>query len=379
MPRTTQRLINRQILLKLMSIPTAPFAEHLVADYVKRFCTSRRHVTLRRDSVGNLLVRVRKGKRRVARPVCITAHLDHPGFVADKMMSKGLLQAVWRGGVPVEYFVGSKVRFHVLDTVVRGKIRSVKTVTKSGRRIVDTATVDVVETAPPGSIGTWDLPEPRVKETRIHALACDDLAGVAAMLGAIDELSKSQRGCDAYFLFTRAEEVGFAGAIAACRLKTIPAKCLVIAMETSSELPHARMGDGPILRVGDRGTTYFSPATNHCQRVADDLAASDKSFRYQRRLMDGGMCEASAYGIFGYEATGMCLALGNYHNCDKKRKKIAQEFVDLNDFDNVVRWFVALGRTKRTYTGRNDALQARLKGIEDEYKSLLRTSLRRPC
>ncbi len=379
MARKKQRSTSRQILRKLMSIPTAPFAEHLVADCVKRFCMDRRHVTLRRDRVGNLLVRVRKSKHRVARPVCITAHLDHPGFVADEMLSKRHLQAKWRGGVPPEYFVGSKVRFHVNDATVRGRVRSVNVVTRSGRQVVDTATIEVVEVVPPGSIGMWDLSGPRVKDTRIYAPVCDDFAGAAAMLGAIDELTKSKRGCDAYFLFTRAEEVGFAGAIAACRSKTIPAKCLVVAMETSSELPHAKMGDGPILRVGDRATTYFSAATAHCQRVAEDLRKTDKSFKYQRRLMDGGMCEASAYCLFGYEATGMCLALGNYHNCDTKRKKIAQEYVDLNDFDHVVSWFVALAQTKRTYTGRDDALQSRVKGIEEEYKSLFRSSLHRPC
>jgi endoglucanase len=109
--------------------------------------------------------------------------------------------------------------------------------------------------------------------------------------------------------------------------------------------------------------------------VADDLVKSDKGFKYQRRLMDGGMCEASAYCIFGYEATGMCLALGNYHNCDKKRTKIAQEYIDLTDYDNVVKWFVALARTKRTYTGRDDALQERLKGIEDEYDPILKAAV----
>ncbi|MGD2109451.1 MAG: M20/M25/M40 family metallo-hydrolase [Phycisphaerae bacterium] len=378
MARTTQRSINRRILKELARIPTAPFAEHRVIEFVRRFCRSRRGVTLRTDAVGNMLARVRKGTRRVAKPVCITAHLDHPGFVAEKMTSKTRLRAKWRGGVPPEYFVGSPVRFFFENTSVRGRVRSVKTVTKGGRKVVDTAAVDVSGQVPSGSMGVWDLPAPRVKGARFHAPVCDDFAGVAAMLGAIDELSKSTRACDAYFLFTRAEEVGFAGAMAACRLKTIPQKCLVIAMETSSELPHAKMGDGPILRVGDRATTYFSAATAHCQHVADDLVKSDKRFKVQRRLMDGGMCEASAYCIFGYEATGMCLALGNYHNCDKKRTKIAHEYIDLTDYDNVIKWFVALARTRRTYTGRDDALQKRLRGIETEYDALLHASSDRP-
>ena len=81
------------------------------------------------------------------------------------------------------------------------------------------------------------------------------------MLCAIHELARGRRSCDAYFLFTRAEEVGFVGALAAARLKTIPQRCFVVAMETSTQLPHAKMGDGPILRVGDRASTFTSSAT----------------------------------------------------------------------------------------------------------------------
>jgi endoglucanase len=30
--------------------------------------------------------------------------------------------------------------------------------------------------------------------------------------------------------------------------------------------------------------------------------------------MVGGACEATAFGVYGYIATGLCLPLGNYHN-----------------------------------------------------------------
>jgi endoglucanase len=36
--------------------------------------------------------------------------------------------------------------------------------------------------------------------------------------------------------------------------------------------------------------------------------------RHQRKLMDSGGCEATAFGVYGYRATGLCLALGNWHN-----------------------------------------------------------------
>jgi endoglucanase len=363
---------QRRVLTDLLSIPTAPFAEHQVIAHVERFCDARNGVARSRDAAGNVLVRVRRGSRRVKRPVCITAHLDHPGFVTDRMIGKDRVRAFWRGGVPKAYFVGSGVRFDVDGAWVRGTVRSIRTVRRDGRAGVETAVVDVPRSIPSGSIGMWDLPDPRIRGSRIYARACDDLAGAAAMMCAIDALVRSRTSCDAYFLFTRAEEVGFVGAIAAAKSKTIPSKCFVAAMETSSELPDARMGDGPILRVGDKASAFTPAVTAYCHRVAGELARSDRSFRYQRKLMDGGTCESSAYCALGYEATGLCVALGNYHNVDRRRGRIGPEYIDLGDFACVVKWFVALARAPFPYTGRDDALRNRIAGFERAYRTLLR-------
>ena len=370
--------VHRRVLHDMLSIPTAPFAEHKVIEYIERFCGKRKHLKLTRDRAGNVLVRVRIGRRVVRRPVCITAHLDHPGFVADRMTGEGRLRAFWRGGVPRQYFVGAKVRFDVDGEWVHGVIRSV-TPREKRRNRVDTAVVEVPRDVPTGAVGMWDLPDPIVRGTRIYARGCDDLAGASAMLCAIDELVRYGKSCDAYFLFTRAEEVGFVGAIVACRLKTIPAKCFVVAMETSSERPFAKMGDGPILRVGDKVSTFTHAATAYCHRIARELARADKRFKYQRKLMDGGTCESSAYCTLGYEATGLCVALGNYHNVDAKRKKLAPEYIDLDDFDNVVKWFVELARAPRPYTGRDGVLDEQLHKLERRYRSLLHHSTVRPC
>jgi endoglucanase len=372
---TVRTPVAQRILRDVLSIPTAPFAEHQVIAYIERFCKQRGGVTLKRDRAGNVLVRVRKGSRKVRRPVCITAHVDHPGFVADKMLLNNHVQAFWRGGVPPQYFVLSKIRFDIGGTWVRGIIRSALVVPKNGQSRVDTVSVKVPRDIPRGAVGMWDFPDPVVRGSRIYARGCDDLAGVAAMLSAIHELSRAAKSCEAYFLFTRAEEVGFIGAIAACRLRTIPSKCIIVAMETSSERPFAKMGDGPILRVGDRASTFTHAATAYCHRAARELARDDSSFKYQRKLMDGGTCESSAYCALGYEATGICIALGNYHNVDAKKEKLAPEYIDLSDYDNVVKWFVELGRSPHRYTGRDETLDEQLAKLERDYRRLLRETI----
>ncbi len=377
MPQKTATNMSRKILHDAMSIPTAPFAEHLVVEHIEQFCDRRKHVTLTRDAAGNMLVRVKQGNRKIARPVCITAHLDHPGFVADKMAGKDRVRAFWRGGVPKEYFVGSRVRFWVDDKWMRGRVKSIKTVMRNGQRRVDTAVINVPREVPPGSIGMWDFGDPTVRGSRIYARDCDDMAGASAMLACIDQLLRRRHSCDAYFLFTRAEEVGFIGAIAACRLKTIPKKCFIVAMETSSELPHAQMGDGPILRVGDRASAFTPQVTAYCHRIARELAQADKRFKFQRKLMDGGTCESSAYCTLGYEATGLCVALGNYHNVNRKRGTLGPEYIDLDDYDNVVKWFVELARAPHPYTGKDETLIKQISDLEKTYKTLLRATVRK--
>ncbi len=344
-------------------------------NYLRAFCVNRNGVTLTEDRHGNLLLHVKRGRRQTARPVCITAHVDHPGFVAKRMIDDRTLQAYWRGGVKVDYFRNQRARFYVDDAPVAGRIKSMTTKGKGDRERADVVTFAVSKEVPAGTVGMWALPEPAVRKGRIYARACDDLAGVAACLCAIDTLSKSKQNAEAYFLFTRAEEVGFVGAMAAIKSSTVPKKCFVVVTETSSERPHAPLGDGPILRVGDRVTSFTSAVTGFCGRVADELTKRKKRFKFQRRLMDGGMCEATAFCTLGYEATCACLSLGNYHNMNTKTGKIAPEYIDLSDFENLVDWYIALGQTPLAYKSKDEALIKRLVEIEKENRKLLSTTV----
>lgn len=377
MPTNSRTTKNRRILTDLLSLPTAPFAEEHIIAHVRSFCAARRVRDIRQDGAGNLLIHVTRGTKRALRPVCITSHMDHPGFLANEMTGRRELRASWHGGVPPEYFPGARVRFFEGGKWVRGRVVDFSMATRAGRERVDTATIRVATVVSPGAIGMWDFGDPVIRGSRIHARACDDLVGVGAMLCCIDELASRRSGCDAYFLFTRAEEVGFIGAIAAGRLGTIPRKCVVVAMEASSERKDAKMGDGPILRVGDRATCFTPEATAHCYSIARRLAQEDSGFQYQRKLMDGGTCESSAYCTLGYEATGLCVALGNYHNVDSEKRQLAPEYVDLIDVDNVVKWFVELADVGNPYSGRDELMRSQLKDLEKTYAPLLKSSVKR--
>lgn len=374
-PTPRHRLSTREstrILCQVLALPTAPFAETCVLKFILDFVAERASLKLREDAAGNLLVHYRKGQRPLPRPPCLAAHTDHPGFVAERMASSKKLVAVWRGGVQPAYFPRSRVRFFTDGGWVRGRVTSMNTARRRERTVVKSAVIEIAGPVAPGSPGMWDFPDPVIRNDRIHARAIDDLAGVAAMLASMHHLDKHRPTGEAYFLFTRAEEVGFVGAMAACRHKTIPPRCVVVAIETSAERPNARIGDGPILRVGDKMTTFTSTATAYAGRIAAELAARSKRFLYQRKLMDGGTCESSAYCALGYDATGICVALGHYHNMNTRTRKLAPEYISLNDFHALTQWFVALATTRHRYAPRDTTLEAMLVRIRREYNPLLR-------
>jgi endoglucanase len=337
----------------MLSLPTGTFVESAVFEFVERICRRLGGVNVKYDRYGNLLARYRHRPRGVS-PLVFSAHTDHPGFVAQEMLDKRTLRAAFRGGVIEEYFPGAKVWFCSDGARVRGRVLEVTKSRKLVRppvtyRIPEEALIRVREAVAFDSPGMWDLPDAFERRGNVYARDCDDIAGCAAMLALLERLSKKKARADVYCLFTRAEEVGFIGAIGAAKAGTVSKRWPIIAIETSSELPHAQIGDGPILRVGDRMTVFDPRVTAFCGRVATELSKRRRKFRFQRKLMDAGSCESTAFAAYGYLATGICLALGNYHNMDKSKQTIACEYVSLDDWKMMVDWFEALALDQTGY------------------------------
>jgi endoglucanase len=364
-----------KIFKDLLSLPTASFVEHEVQTYVRAFCRRRRFVSASSDTFGNLLVRYRYRPTRVT-PLVFSAHMDHPGFVARERVDKHTLRADFRGGVTSEYFPGARVWFHGRGGRVSARVLQV---TKARKLVRGPLTYNVPEETllrvrrpvEPGTAGVWALPAATERNGKVHGRACDDIAGCAAMLVLLDRLSRQRARAEVYCLFTRAEEVGFIGAIGAAKAGTVSKRWPIVAIETSTELPNARVGDGPILRVGDRMSVFEPGVTRFCGRVAQELAQRRRKFRFQRRLMDGGSCESTAFLAYGYLATGICLALGNYHNMDKTRGKLAREYISLDDWKLMVDWFEALALDPEGYVPRDSSLRGEFDASFARWRPLL--------
>ena len=344
------------LLLDITSLPTAAGREDRVIAGIEKWVAARKgRVVLARDRFGNLTVARHDflescAKRRVA-PVMITAHLDHPAFVvtAVRVAKKTVeLDLEFRGGVHDPYFMGA-----MLEVFDRGtkksfdaKIVSLDAKTDPATKPFKTVVARLAKPAAAkhiaaGSIARWKLAKAELKKGLVHTHACDDLAAVAAALAAFDAISRDAALAHVALLFTRSEEIGFIGAIGAAREGTVPKGARLVCLENSRSFPHdSPIGAGPIVRVGDRLSVFTPELTNRIGDIAAAHAKDDPSFRYQRKLMPGGACEATAFAAYGIASTCVCLPLGNYHNMEeidavlagKTKPRVGRECIAAADY-----------------------------------------------
>ncbi|MFI4917017.1 MAG: hypothetical protein ACIAS6_11000 [Phycisphaerales bacterium JB060] len=373
---TEARTTHHRWLAELTSIPTVAGREGRVVRWIRDWVEQRPELKVSADEHGNLTIR-RIEPFAPGDPIYITAHLDHPGFAVESIEGERELVLAFRGGVMEDYFKDGRVNVHPAEgearpaTIVeriepaegeeelfkRYRVRLDEGHTTEGLTIED--------------IATWLLPDAFVAEGILNAPACDDLAAAAAALAALDELLKLKAsgepvGRDARVFFTRAEEIGFVGAIGACRSKSIPEESPVIALENSRAFDDSPIGGGPIVRVGDRLTVFTPRLTAAVAARAEAVAggpatptAAQKQsemprWRWQRKLMAGGACESTVFCAAGYEATCVCLPLGNYHNMadlaavqagtNTVAPAVGSEQIALADFDGLVDLLVACGQ-----------------------------------
>jgi putative aminopeptidase FrvX len=281
---------------ELTNLPTASGVEDRVADWVTRWVSRREDLKIEVDSGGNLFV-TQKG-RKLHAPVFAVAHMDHPAFVIANQ--DGSFE--FRGGVEAAYIGDALIDVLARRDGPSGRVASYDPKTGRGK-------ADFLGEVAVGDIAMWRFRNTRQKTGLFRAPACDDLAGAAAALSALDR-ARTDAGLRHFgVMLTRAEEVGLIGAIHAAKHHTIPEGARLLSIETSRELLNARIGDGPIIRIGDRATIFDRELSNLVTSAVEEAGIT-----HQRKLMDGGGCEATAFGVYGYRATGLCLALGNWHN-----------------------------------------------------------------
>lgn len=353
--------IHYAFLLDLLGQPTAPYREACVAAAVGRFLDGA-GVPYFHDPTGNVVVGVDSQRayralirQRSAEPARLfIAHMDHPGFHGRHWTRRGRLALKWHGGSPVRHLAGAPVWLADADGwEAEGTLVNVDL--SANRRRIDTAEVRLAaaDTArlrrrPAASLyGGFRFRAPVWRGgRRLYTKAADDLVGVYAICAMAASLfGRARRSGPGSFigLLTRAEEVGFIGAVGHFEsgwLNEARRPVMAVSLEASRTLPGAVIGKGPVVRLGDWRTVFEAGGL----KVLADLAERVLPGGHQRRIMDGGVCEATAATAYGLPAIGISVPLGNYHNegyeggpdCRGPRGP-APEFVHLDDVSGLVR------------------------------------------
>jgi len=338
----------RARLREILSLPTAPFSEGAVHARIRAAVAASAHLRERIDEHGNLEVVHGTGRPKLL----FACHTDHPALRID-----GPGTAVIEGGILADALKGARLATFDADPVRPIVSKVIERGERSGGRVRLKGAAGLAK----GTPLVLDLPGVSFAGGKVRARAIDDGCAVAACLATADHLARWKGTVG--FLFTRAEEVGFGGALAWTRSTNYPKSTTVINLEMSSARPHTPQGNGPILRVGDRMTVYDDAVSLGLESVAMRLGKREPEFRYQRALMDGGACEATVYARAGFRAGALCLPLKNYHN-HAPRGGVAREYVALTDAQNLVRWMVAYSKE----FGRRDPVAALNKRLDKLYR-----------
>ena len=345
---------DRKFLESLLSQPTAPFCEHWVARTVITEL-KRNQVPHFVDPVGNIVLGVggeAEYRKRLAMPSpepvrVFLAHMDHPGFHGVSWGKKGALKVKWLGGgTPKKFLKGAKV-FLADRKAWQGTGVLTKPKWGSKGQVLESAEIncdepELMKRFPNAAdiFGGFGFKKPVwAKGSILYTKAADDLIGVFTLVSLAIRLN--QPGAvgaeDFVAVLTRGEEVGFVGAIGHIELgwlQKAKRQIYLVSLETSRTLPGAIVGEGPVVRLGDRATVFTPGAVQILQSVAQKLLPG----KFQRRVMDGGTCEATVGVTYGIASLGISIPLGNYHNLSyeggpESRGKMGPgpEFVSLND------------------------------------------------
>ncbi|MCE2456715.1 MAG: M20/M25/M40 family metallo-hydrolase [Dehalococcoidia bacterium] len=318
------------ILKDLGERPAAPFHEEPVATYIFSRLADLGLSPLR-DEFGNVIVHYSNSDADDP-PIAFVAHMDHPGFEVDGVDEVGPV-GVALGGVP-EVSLSNPAEVLALmpdGRRVRGRTAELDVESRRVRFDLDEA----VEIVPPVPV-VFDLPDFELDGNFIRMRAADDLAGCAAALSAIERLVAVGAEASVYGVFTRAEEGGLFGARLMAEARTLPMETFVVSIESSPLIPGIEQGGGPVIRTGDALFTFDADAEQVMIVARESIRARNPDFKSQRQLMSGGVCEGTAFAVWGYRATGMAFPLGNYHNATTgirdPNSGIGAEFIRVEDF-----------------------------------------------
>jgi putative aminopeptidase FrvX len=351
--------------MAIAACPTAAYHEgHVRACLLERLANLP-HLNTRLDEFGNLHARYEHAAQG-REPFRVVVHMDHPAFIVVR--EKGVADLQFAGGVDESYFAGKSIAFHNEET-----LKPLGRATISGTDFSEEAKRVRISGEIPAAatFAVWTLPRARCTKRLFISPSCDDLAQVSTVLALLRRLALSKAKASVHAIFTRAEEVGFAGALASLKSATPLAPMPTLSLEMSKARGFARIDGGPVVRVGDRLSIFDSRITHWLETAFRDLQAERPGAIYQRLLMGGGTCEASVFQRAGLPTGALCIALNNYHNMGPGAS-IRAESIALRDWQGLYDYLFFLATEAKTVADADAAVAKRFALLEAKALAALR-------
>jgi endoglucanase len=343
--------------MAIAACPTAPCHESHVRACLLERLKDLPHVITRVDEFGNLHASYEHdaGGREAFR---VVAHMDHPAFAVHR--KEGVEELHFAGGVDEKYFASKRIVFYNEQTrqpLGRAVIAGTSFTEETRRFTLDRAI------PADATFAMWDLPKARCTKRLFLGPACDDLAQVSTVLALLRRLALGEAKGSVHALFTRAEEIGFAGALTALKSKTPLASMPTLSLETSKARGFAKVDGGPVVRVGDRLSVFDSRITHWLETAFRDLQTTRPSTIYQRLLMGGGTCEASVFQRTRLPTGALCVALNNYHNMGPGTA-VRAESISLRDWQGLYDFLFFLATEAKSVRAADEAVAERFAQLE---------------
>ena len=336
--------ISVEYFSRLSKYFTAPFYEFGIREEIISI-SKENNFEYKLDEWGNLYVS--SDFDSTIGPIVLVAHMDHPAFEVVSQDNK-IIKLKPLGGHPIQVNQnGVKLRIFTSDK----KELSAKIILKNNQNpdknslwlnskyiFAELEQNYLLELPCPAIL---DLKKFEIDESKrlFRSRVLDDLAGCSAILSAIS-MSTNKLKRPFIAVFTRAEEVGLIGARLAAESNLINKNANIFSIETSSEIPGVKIGDGPVIRTGDRMSTFDNYPENLLRICAKNLQNNNPKFKFQRALMSAGTCEASAFKSFGYSVSGIAFPLGNWHN--RGENSVEEEYLSMDDYFLGIRLMIEL-------------------------------------
>ena len=310
----------KELLRALCTLDGVPGYEDEVREYieqqVKPYATE-----MEVDPIGNLIV-FKKGRKRRARPMMVTAHMDEVGFLVDSITEDGMLKLGMAGGIDPRVLIGRKMRVGAKKLPGVISLKAIHLTTPEERKNaapLKSLYIDIGAQSRKEAEKLVAIGDPAVFASEFYELgdcvkakAIDDRVGCAVMI----ELLKQDLPYDTYFVFATNEEIGSRGALIAAQ-RVRPGCVLALEGTTAADMPgipeHKRscsQRQGAVVSILDRSTVYDRPFREKVLKAADKAGVK---WQYRASANGGTDARVAAAAAEGGLAFGIAAPTRYIH------------------------------------------------------------------